>query len=56
MDLFLLLNVGGKKHTREGLAGLFDVAGLESGGVVPVPGTSLHALTAHLPPSPAPVR
>lgn len=49
MDLFLLLNVGGKKHTRDGLSRLFSSAGLEPGPVVPVPGTSLHALTATIP-------
>jgi len=49
MDLFLLLNVGGRKHTREGLTRLVAAAGLRPGGVEPVPGTSLHALTAHIP-------
>jgi C-methyltransferase len=49
MDLFLLLNVGGKKHTRQGLTRLFEQAGLEPGPVEPVPGTSLHSLTAYVP-------
>nr|AEM44262.1 O-methyltransferase [uncultured bacterium] len=49
MDLFLLLNVGGKKHTRYGLARLFEQAGLRPGAVEPVPGTSLHTLTAYVP-------
>ncbi|MFG3253162.1 methyltransferase [Streptomyces sp. NPDC048172] len=42
MDLFLLLNVGGKKHTAAGLAELFSRAGLAYTGHAPVPGTSLH--------------
>lgn len=49
MDLFLLLNVGGKKHTRRGLAALCERAGLRFDGSHPVPETSLHVLTAHVP-------
>jgi C-methyltransferase len=49
MDLFLLLNIGGKKHTQHTLARLLDAAGLRPGGVQPVPGTSLHAVTAYIP-------
>ncbi|MFE0173495.1 methyltransferase [Streptomyces sp. NPDC059002] len=44
MDLFLLLNVGGKKHTAAGLADLFAQAGLTYHGYRPVPGTSLHVV------------
>ncbi|MFI0543882.1 methyltransferase [Streptomyces sp. WSLK1-3] len=36
MDLLLLLNVGGKKHTREGLAALMEQAGLRVGDIRPV--------------------
>jgi C-methyltransferase len=46
MDLFLLLNVGGRKHTRHSLAGLFAQAGLRLTAVDPVPGTSLHVVDA----------
>jgi len=49
MDLFMLLNVGGKKHTRRGLARLLEAAGLRPDGVEPVPGTTLRAVTAHIP-------
>ncbi|MFM9607285.1 methyltransferase [Streptomyces niveiscabiei] len=49
MDLFLLLNVGGKKHTAAGLAGLFAGAGLRFDGVRPVPGTSLHLVEGTVP-------
>lgn len=49
MDLFLLLNVGGKKHTRQGIGRLFEQAGLRPGAVEPVPDTSLHTLTAYVP-------
>ena len=49
MDLFMLLNVGGKKHTRRGLAQLLEAAGLRPDGVEPVPGTTLRAVTAHIP-------
>ncbi|QXJ21833.1 methyltransferase [Actinomadura graeca] len=44
MDLFLLLNVGGRKHTRRSLAGLMERAGIEPGEVRPVPDTSLHVV------------
>jgi C-methyltransferase len=46
MDLFLLLNVGGRKHTTRSLAGLFEQSGLELVSVEPVPGSSLHIVTA----------
>ncbi|MFD0691990.1 methyltransferase [Actinomadura fibrosa] len=46
MDLFLLLNVGGRKHTRDSLTGLFEQSGLKLTGVEQVPGTSLHVVTA----------
>jgi C-methyltransferase len=46
MDLFLLLNVGGRKHTGRSLAGLFGQSGLELVSVEPVPGSSLHIVTA----------
>ncbi|MEU5796531.1 methyltransferase [Streptomyces sp. SUK 48] len=36
MDLLLLLNVGGKKHTRAGLLGLIEQAGLRVDGIRPV--------------------
>lgn len=49
MDLFMLLNVRGKKHTRRGLARLLEAAGLRPDGVEPVPGTTLRAVTAHIP-------
>lgn len=49
MDLLLLLNIGGKKHTGRGLARLVDMAGLLPGEVEPVPGTTLHAVTAYIP-------
>lgn len=49
MDLFLLLNVGGKKHTAAGLAALFDRAGLRFDGYRPVPGTSLHVVEGGVP-------
>jgi hypothetical protein len=45
MDLMLLLNVGGQKHTRAGLTGLMAEAGLMVGDVVPV-NPYLHALHA----------
>ncbi|MEU4834411.1 methyltransferase [Streptosporangium sp. NPDC023615] len=44
MDLFLLLNVGGRKHTRRSLAGLMERAGIRQDGVRPVPDTSLHVI------------
>ncbi len=49
MDLLLLLNIGGKRHTGRGLARLLDTAGLRPGEVEPVPGTTLRAVTAHIP-------
>lgn len=51
MDLFLLLNVGGKKHTAAGLAALFGKAGLRYDGYRPVPGTSLHLVEGTVPPA-----
>jgi len=48
MDLFLLLNVGGKKHTRRGLTALLERAGLRLEGTAPVDGTSLHVITARV--------
>lgn len=44
MDLFLLLNVGGRKHTRRSLSGLMERAGIRPGEVRPVPKTSLHVI------------
>jgi C-methyltransferase len=44
MDLFLLLNVGGRKHTRRSLTRLMERAGIEPGEVRPVPDTSLHVV------------
>lgn len=44
MDLFLLLNVGGRKHTRRSLAHLMERAGIRLGEVGPVPTTSLHVI------------
>lgn len=44
MDLFLLLNVGGRKHTRRSLTGLMQRAGITPGEVRPVAGTSLHVV------------
>lgn len=45
MDLMLLLNVGGQKHTRQSLTGLMAEAGLVLGEVTPV-NPYLHALHA----------
>lgn len=44
MDLFLLLNVGGRKHTRRSLAELMERAGIRLDEVRPVTGTSLHVI------------
>ncbi|MFI6812997.1 methyltransferase [Nonomuraea sp. NPDC050328] len=44
MDLFLLLNVGGRKHTRRSLSELMERAGIQYDSVRPVPGTSLHVV------------
>jgi C-methyltransferase len=44
MDLFLLLNVGGRKHTRRSLAELMSRAGIRFTRIAPVPGTSLHII------------
>jgi len=45
MDLLLLLNVGGKKHTKDGLVALMEKAGLRVEDVRPV-NSYLHMLTA----------
>jgi hypothetical protein len=42
MDLMLLLNVGGQKHTRDSLSGLMAEAGLRVDAVTPV-NAYLHA-------------
>jgi C-methyltransferase len=44
MDLFMLLNVGGKKHTIQSLAELMGRCGIEVVGVEPLPGTGLHVV------------
>jgi C-methyltransferase len=44
MDLFLLLNVGGRKHTRRSLQELMERAGIRLDEVRPVAGTSLHVI------------
>ncbi|WP_420711794.1 methyltransferase [Streptomyces sp. NRRL F-5123] len=48
MDLLLLLNVGGQKHTRESLVTRMTEAGLEVGEVRPV-GPYLHAFDSVVP-------
>jgi C-methyltransferase len=48
MDLLLLLNVGGHKHTRDSLVGLMTEAGLTVGGVRAV-NPYLHAFDAYVP-------
>ncbi|NGO67610.1 methyltransferase [Streptomyces boncukensis] len=48
MDLLLLLNVGGKKHTGEGLAALMERAGLRMSGVRPV-NSYLHVFESTVP-------
>ncbi|MEV6318132.1 methyltransferase [Streptomyces sp. NPDC051776] len=48
MDLLLLLNVGGAKHTRESLVGRMTDAGLQVGAVNPV-NAYLHALESTVP-------
>ncbi|MFI8460608.1 methyltransferase [Kitasatospora sp. NPDC101447] len=50
MDLLLLLNVGGKKHTRAGLSALIAEAGLELGGVRQI-GPYLHCFESTVPAS-----
>jgi len=42
MDLLLLLNVGGAKHSKESMAALMAGAGLEVGAIRPV-NSYLHA-------------
>jgi C-methyltransferase len=42
MDLFLLLNVGGKKHTRRSLAEVMGRCGIGVVSAEPLPGTGLH--------------
>jgi C-methyltransferase len=48
MDLLLLLNVGGRKHTKEGLVGLVGQAGLEVRDVRPL-GPYLHLVESVVP-------
>lgn len=48
MDLLLLLNVGGKKHTRDGLAALMEEAGLRVDAIRPV-NSYLHLFDATVP-------
>lgn len=48
MDLLLLLNVAGRKHTKDGLAALISAAGLEISEVRPV-GPYLHLFEAVVP-------
>jgi C-methyltransferase len=48
MDLLLLLNVGGRKHTRPGLEALIGRAGLTLGRVEPV-NSYLHMITCVVP-------
>jgi C-methyltransferase len=48
MDLLLLLNVGGKKHTRAGLVGLVEQAGLTVTGVRPI-NSYLHLIESVVP-------
>ncbi|MFF4648643.1 methyltransferase [Streptomyces sp. NPDC001380] len=48
MDLLLLLNVGGRKHTQDGLVALMEEAGLKVGDVRPV-NPYLHAFDAVVP-------
>ncbi|MFE9823315.1 methyltransferase [Streptomyces sp. NPDC005791] len=48
MDLLLLLNVGGAKHTRESLVGRLSAAGLRVDGVHPV-NAYLHAFECFVP-------
>ncbi|MFI8931150.1 methyltransferase [Streptomyces sp. NPDC053474] len=48
MDLLLLLNVGGKKHTECGLASLIEKAGLRIDGIRPI-NSYLHLFEATVP-------
>jgi C-methyltransferase len=55
IDLFLLLNVGGQRHTRQDFERLFERSGLDLVGAVPVPGTfpTQHFVEALVPAAPA---
>ena len=48
MDLLLLLNVGGKRHTKRGLLGLTEQAGLKVEVVRPA-GPYLHLIESTVP-------
>ncbi|MFD2468872.1 methyltransferase [Amycolatopsis silviterrae] len=48
MDLLLLLNVGGRKHTRDGLVALIEEAGLHVDDVRPI-NSYLHLIEASVP-------
>ncbi|RJL35891.1 methyltransferase [Bailinhaonella thermotolerans] len=51
MDLMLLLNVGGRRHTRPGLTRLAETAGLPVTRAHPIPGTHLTALECRVRPA-----
>ncbi|POX61535.1 methyltransferase [Streptomyces sp. Ru62] len=48
IDLLFLLNTNGRRHTREGVAGLVDRAGLRLEGIAPV-GRLLHVVETSVP-------
>ncbi|MFE0379346.1 methyltransferase [Streptomyces inhibens] len=48
IDLLFLLNTNGRRHTREGVAGLVDRAGLRLEGIAPV-GQLLHVVETSIP-------